>query len=160
MTRSLLGGADGLEILYYANFLPKPELASFYAAHSAFVAPYRGEGFGMKILDAAAIGLPLIMPHFGGPVDYCPEKWIEPVSYQLVPVGRCLETEAFDWKEDLTWCELDIDDLAARMRHVFESPEEPREKAAQLRQHVLGNFSWRSTAQLLIRTLEQSGAAR
>ena len=159
LTRSLLGGADGLEVLYYANFLPKPELASFYAAHSAFVAPYRGEGFGMKILDAAAIGLPLIMPHFGGPVDYCPEKWIEPVSYQLVPVGRCLETEAFDWKEDLTWCEPDIDDLAARMRHVFESPEEPREKATQLRQHVLDNFSWRSAAQILIRTLEQSGAA-
>ncbi len=160
LTRSLLGGADGPEVLYYANFLPKPELASFYAAHSALVAPYRGEGFGMKILDAAAIGLPLVMPHFGGPIDYCLEKWIEPVSYQLVPVGRCLETEAFDWREDLTWCEPDVGDLAARMRRVYENPEEPRERAAQLRQHVLDNFSWRSAAQTLIRALQEQGAAR
>ena len=160
LTRSLLGGAEGPEVLYYANFLPKPQLASFYAAHSAFVAPFRGEGFGMKILDATAIGLPLIMPHFAGPADYCPAKWIEPVSYQLRPVGRCLETEAFAWNEALTWCAPDVDDLATRMRRVFENLGAAREKAVRLRQHVLDRYSWRSAAQILIRALEQSGAAR
>ena len=157
LTRSLLGeGTAGPEVLYYANFFPKSELASFYAAHSAFVAPFRGEGFGMKILDAATVGLPLIMPHFGGPVDYCPEDCIESVSYRLTPVGRCLDTEAFDWNEALTWCEPDVGDLAASMQRLVENDGPAKEKAARLKRHVVENFSWRCAAQTLIASLNRA----
>lgn len=154
LMRKFLEQEQGPEVLYYANFLSKDDLAAFYAAASAFVAPFRGEGFGMKIIDAAAMGLPLIVPLFGGPADYCLPDLVQRVEYRLQPVGRCLETDELRWNEQLTWCEPDTDDLSARMRHVYENHEEARRRAARLREHVIQKFSWRAAAQALIRGVD------
>ena len=154
LMRAFLEQEQGPEVLYYANFLSKDDLAAFYAAASAFVAPFRGEGFGMKIIDAAAMGLPLILPLFGGPTDYCPPELVQPVQYRLQPVGRCMETDELTWNEQLTWCEVDTDDLAAQMRRVYENHEEARRRAGRLREHIIEKFSWRAAAQTLIRWMD------
>jgi glycosyltransferase involved in cell wall biosynthesis len=154
LMRTFLEQEQGPEVLYYANFLSKDDLAAFYAAASVFVAPFRGEGFGIKIIDAAAMGLPLIVPLFGGPADYCLPGLVQPVQYRLQPVGRCLETDELRWNEQLIWCEPDTDDLAAQMRHVYQNQEEARRRASRLREHVLERFSWRAAAQALIRCMD------
>jgi glycosyltransferase involved in cell wall biosynthesis len=154
LMRTFLKQEQGPEVLYYANFLSKDDLAAFYAAASVFVAPFRGEGFGIKIIDAAAMGLPLIVPLFGGPADYCLPGLVQPVQYRLQPVGRCLETDELRWNEQLIWCEPDTDDLAAQMRHVYQNQEEARRRASRLREHVLERFSWRAAAQALIRCMD------
>ena len=156
LTRRFLEQEQGPEILYYSNFMSKEDLAAFYASTSAFVAPFRGEGFGMKIIDAAAMGLPIIVPLYGGPRDYCPPDLVQPVKHSLRPVGRCLETDELTWNEQLTWCEVDTCDLAAQMRYVYENQEAARLRAARLRDHVTRNFSWRAAAQTLIHWMELS----
>jgi glycosyltransferase involved in cell wall biosynthesis len=154
--RAFLGQEQGPEILYYANFLSKDDLAAFYAATSAFVAPFRGEGFGMKIIDAAAMGLPLILPLFGGPTDYCPRDLVQPVQYRPRPVGRCMETDELRWNEQLTWCEVDTDDLAAQMRRVYQNHGEACRRAGRLREQIIERFSWRAAARTLIRWMDPS----
>jgi len=144
----------GPETLYYANFLPKRQLAAFYRAASCLVAPFRGEGFGMKILDGAIAGLPLILPLFGGPADYCPEQLVQAVGYRRRPVGECLETQQTEWKEELVWCEPEVDDLARQMRWVYEHQDEAKRKAAELREKLLPEYSWQAAARALIRVLE------
>lgn len=156
VTKALLNKADGPEVLYYANFMPKDDLAALYASASAFVAPFRGEGFGMKIMDAAAAGLPLILPVYGGPRDYCPPDLVYATEHTLQPVGRCLETDQLTWNEGLTWCEVDVDHLASQMRHVYENTAEAGNRASKLRKSVIENFSWRSAARTLIRWMDLS----
>lgn len=101
-TKALLNQTEGPEVLYYANFMPKDDLAALYASASAFAAPFRGEGFGMKIIDAAVAGLPLILPIYGGPRDYCPPDLVYVTEHTPQPVGLCLETDELTWNEDLT----------------------------------------------------------
>lgn len=140
-------GGQGPEVLYYANFMSKGDLARFYRGCSAFVAPFRGEGFGMKILDAAVIGLPLILPLYGGPTDYCEPDFVWPVKFDEVEVGDCLETRELHWNEKLTWCEPRVEDLARQMRAVYEQQTEAKRRAMLLRERVIRDFSWARAAQ-------------
>ncbi len=58
--------AVGCQIVHLDTFLTKQALIALYRGADAFVAPFRGEGFGLKILDACAVGLPVLAPHYGG----------------------------------------------------------------------------------------------
>ena len=52
--------------------LSADELAALYRSCDVLVAPYRGEGFAMPVLEAMACGLPVIVTA-GGPTDeFCP----------------------------------------------------------------------------------------
>ena len=157
--QSMVEAFKGPSILYYGQFTTKKELASFYAACSAFVAPFRGEGFGIKILDAAAMGLPLILPLYGGPVDFCEEQLVSPVASELKPVAECLATTQMRWREDLFWCEPDVEDLGKQMRWVFEHQEDANRRAGILRERVLKEFSWPRAARKLIRIMQGSLAS-
>ncbi|WP_333266627.1 MULTISPECIES: glycosyltransferase [unclassified Microcoleus] len=49
------------KIMIIRKFYNKAELADLYLSADAFLAPFRGEGFAIKILDAFAAGLPIAM---------------------------------------------------------------------------------------------------
>ena len=46
------------------------EDVDLYKSCDAFISAHRGEGYGMKILDAIACALPVIAPLFGGRTDF------------------------------------------------------------------------------------------
>ena len=153
--RQMLEPGDGPEIVYYANPMSDQGSASLHAACSAFVAPFRGEAFGRRILDAAAIGLPLVMPLYGGPLDFCAKDVVQSVEYELKPVGECLATNSLRWREELTWCEPNVEHLAERMRWVSLNSGAARRKAAVLQDRVRQAFSWKWSARRLMQTLHE-----
>ncbi len=60
-------------IVYLHRDMTAEEVASLYRACDVLVHPYRGEGFGMPVLEAMACGLPVIVTA-GGPTDeFCPD---------------------------------------------------------------------------------------
>ncbi|MEA2426384.1 MAG: hypothetical protein QOF37_12, partial [Thermoleophilaceae bacterium] len=61
-------------IVHLDEDLSDEEMAALYRACDVLVHPYRGEGFGMPVLEAMASGLPVLITA-GGPTDeFCPDE--------------------------------------------------------------------------------------
>ena len=137
-------------IEYIASFTDKRELIRLYKSCDAFVSAHRGEGFGMKILDAMACGLPVIAPLFGGPTSYCTTATCFPVDFSLAPVKDCIDSRSLALTNRPLWAEADIQSVEAQMRRVYENREEATAIATRGRSSVLDRFSWRHTAERLL----------
>src|SRR5207248_3177752 len=110
---------NGPRVVHLSEFVDKADLIKLYRAADCFVAPFRGEGFGMKILDACAAGVPVLSPLFGGPADYLRPGLFYPLKYREVPVGDCYDRRHGILADGARWVEVDADDLAAQFRAVF-----------------------------------------
>lgn len=62
---------QGPDLLLLDDDLGDREMASIYAACDLLVHPYRGEGFGMPVLEARACGLPVVVTRGGSTDDFC-----------------------------------------------------------------------------------------
>ncbi|MEG4505746.1 glycosyltransferase [Microcoleus sp. F6_B4] len=85
-------GKLNLKIRIIPKFCNKPELANLYLSADAFLAPFRGEGFAIKILDALAAGLPVAMTMYCRPTEYANGDNCYLIACDLLPVGKCYDT--------------------------------------------------------------------
>jgi glycosyltransferase involved in cell wall biosynthesis len=98
-------------------------LANLYRGADAFVLPYRGEGFGMPLLEAMACAKPVITTAEGPAKDFCYESnsYLVPAKTELVtepppPLGPIAGP--------FTWFEPDFGRLLQTLRHVRENRQE------------------------------------
>lgn len=129
-----------------------PDLMPLWLAGcDAYIQPSYGEGFGLAILEAKAMGKPTIVTAWGGHMDFCTETNSYLVDYEMIPAGRA----QYDNGSKNARCVRPlITSLRAQMRRVFQNPEEARKKAHR----SLGNIralTWESTARQLQEALRE-----
>jgi glycosyltransferase involved in cell wall biosynthesis/predicted Zn-dependent protease len=145
------------EILYLNEELPPEALPSLYTACDCLVHPYRGEGFGLPVLEAMACGLPVIVTAGGATDDFATPDVVYPVPAQPRALGRVLsgmKLAATGW-----WLEPIAITLAAQMRHVVEHPTEARAKGRAAAERARRQWTWEHAAQQARRHLEDLLAA-
>lgn len=135
------------------RFLTKRQLACLYLAADALVAPFRGEGFGIKVLDGFAAGLPVAMPLYGGPTEYGTPANCYPIEYDLVPVGECYDTQNFTITNSPHWAEPRLSSLREQLRNLVDDPH--RHQVAAKGKETAQNFSWEMTSRKLLKLLRQ-----
>jgi glycosyltransferase involved in cell wall biosynthesis len=137
--RELQKDPNAPEIEYIDNILSVEELSSLYRACDTLVHPYRGEGFGLPILEAMACGLPPIVTNGGACLDFCNEQ-----NSLLVKANKKRFAEkSIDGMEtvDYPWLfEVELEDLQNTMRYGFEHPEEL--KALGIAASTLARREW------------------
>ncbi|HUP78411.1 MAG TPA: glycosyltransferase, partial [Pirellula sp.] len=139
--RQAQGCPTNPQIIYYSEDFSPGHLASLYTACNCIVAPYRGEGFGLPILEAMACGLAPIVP-VGGPTD----------DFVTNETGYFLPTQVIpaDGVNNLcgpaTEFHVSIDDLRSLMRQASTDWATTRSRGLRASQHVRSNFTWDKTA--------------
>jgi glycosyltransferase involved in cell wall biosynthesis/tetratricopeptide (TPR) repeat protein len=141
------------ELLYLNEELPPDALPRLYAACDCLVHPYRGEGFGLPILEAMACGLPVIVTAGGSADDFATKDFAWQIPSVRKPFGDFvsgLKLVGTGW-----FLEPDGGELETRMRWAFEHPVAARALGRRASEHVRQNWTWERAAQIAANRLRE-----
>ncbi|GAB4364935.1 MAG: hypothetical protein Kow0042_03870 [Calditrichia bacterium] len=151
--RELQSRKDVPEIEYIEEILPETDLIGLYTACDVLVHPYRGEGFGLPILEAMACGTAVMVTAGGASDDFCNES----NSIQIPAKRVTLKKKKVDYLEtvDYPWLlEPDIEVLQEKMRWAVENPAVIRELGRKARAEVSRQWTWEKSAEKIIERIK------
>jgi glycosyltransferase involved in cell wall biosynthesis len=143
--RAAIATPEHPQVLLLLETVDDSTLADLYRGASAFVLPYRGEGFGMPLLESMACGRPVITTAEGPAKEFCDES-----NSYLVPAKANLALEPPPLGPiagGLTWFEPSFLELTKTLRYVYENRSELAAKgvaAAKATRHL----TWQNATNL------------
>lgn len=145
--RELVADPAAPRIAHWTGALEESQMPGLYTACDCLVHPYRGEAYGLTIVEAMACGLPVIIPEGGPSADYA-----DPSTAFLVP-SREAQVTGLDlgMRQPQAPVVLDTgaDDLAAAMRRVYEDRVAARRVGARASAHIRANHTWAHTGDVV-----------
>lgn len=130
------------------------------AAADVVLAPFRGERLPAGLLDAMAVGTPLLMPAHGSPAEYAPEGGFIALPFDLVPAGQGREADEFYLGEGAVMAACRVGELAETLRTLPGRRDELRALGRRCRDHVRGRYSWDAAAAKFMAALGAWGRER
>jgi glycosyltransferase involved in cell wall biosynthesis len=128
------------DVVHVDQDLPPGQLVDLYQRCHAFVAPSRGEGFGLPLAEAMFFGLPVITTAWGGQSDFC-----RPDTAWLVDFRFERARSHFD-QFNSVWTEPDQQSLAGALRAVHQATPEERQQRVGRAQVALQSLRWSDCA--------------
>ena len=148
---------DAPEILYLNDELPPESLPGLYTACDCLVHPYRGEGFGLPVLEAMACGLPVIVTGGGAADDFAPAHLVYRVASKVRGIGR--KVGEFELCAEGWMLEPSVPETASQIRHVFENRAEAKTRGRSASDYVRQKWTWECAARIMWQHLESMQAA-
>jgi glycosyltransferase involved in cell wall biosynthesis len=139
----------GHDVRYWPVFLSQAQLGKTMQAFQVLLAPFRGEGFGIKLLDAMATGLAPIAPLFGGATDFLSHETAFVVPHRLEPMTTGYDAERLSFARKPLWAKIDPDDVATALRTAMVDRGGLTARRAAARQRAAG-FTWDRAADAVI----------
>ncbi len=154
--RAAQSAPNAPEILYLNEEWAPDRLPGLYAACDCLVLPYRGEGFGLPVLEAMACGLPVIVTAGGATDDFARDEF----AYRIPAVKNVFGSEVSGMKlAGEGWLlEPDLAALGQIMRHVFNHPAEARERGRLASRHAHQHSSWKNAAAITAQRIQKLAA--
>jgi glycosyltransferase involved in cell wall biosynthesis/tetratricopeptide (TPR) repeat protein len=137
------------EIVYLDEELPERELAGLYTACDCLVHPYRGEGFGLPVLEAMACALPVICTGGGSTDDFATDEFVHRIPATREFVGNEVSGLKLDHRG--WWLSPDPEALCLALRKAVEQAPQWRQRAQQGAEHVAAHWTWKNAAQTAAR---------
>jgi glycosyltransferase involved in cell wall biosynthesis len=97
----------------------------------ALVSLTRGEGYGLPILEAAAVGLPVIATGWSGYTDFLRNDDYISVDYDLVPIHKS-RVDGKIFIEGSMWANPREPDAKKKLRKFYQKSTMPRHRASEV----------------------------
>lgn len=147
--------ADMPEIVHLTDDLSPEEMPALYNSSDCLVHPFRGEGFALPIAEAMACERSVLVTGYGPTLEYCDETNAYLIPAQEVPFKEKQIDDTLVTVDYPYWAEPDYDSLKALLRHIYENPEEARQKGRKARETVCENLTWRHSLMHLEAQIKQ-----
>ena len=135
--QAALADPQSPEIVYLNADFSDGLRASLYTACDVLVAPYRGEGFGLPVLEAMACGLVPVVPRGGATDDFTREEFTEYLDAKLVATHH-------DWRlvGQATELAIDVAHLRQVLRRLYENRDRIPARGKLASDFAHENYSW------------------
>jgi glycosyltransferase involved in cell wall biosynthesis len=128
---------DDPDVILIERTLGRVEALQLISACDAVVSLHRSEGLGLLLVEAMALGKPVIATDYSATTEFVSSATGWPVDYKLVAVGE----GEYPFHEGQVWADVDEDHAAWQMRQVVQNPDEVSRRVATARQFLVENFS-------------------
>jgi len=136
-------------IRYVDEDLPAADLPGLYTACDVLVHPYRGEGFGLPVLEALACGRPTIVTKGGACDDFCDRE-----SSLFIAGDRRPVRPAEPLVRDGFLLEPSVAQLAGLLRLAAAHPERMRAMGLAAATRVARDWTWERSAEIAAARIE------
>ena len=136
-------------LLILKDEFDETKLAELYRGCDAFVLPYRGEGFGMPLVEAMACGKPVITTAEGPASEFCPADCSYFIPARTVPIPGGI-TGFGELAGEPTWFEPDAGELARLMRELYENQTEAAVRGARAAERIRPAYNWRRVTEIYL----------
>jgi glycosyltransferase involved in cell wall biosynthesis len=127
-----VAGGDS-RVIVIDEAVPYAEVLSLYECCDAYISLHRAEGLGLCLLEAMAMGKPVIATAWSGNMEFMTDENSCLVGFSFVPV-RGSTQEAYRGEHipcGSRWAEPDVGHAARWMRRLVENPELRRQIGAR-----------------------------
>ena len=139
--------------------LTEEEIADVYTDESikALVAPSRGEGFGLPLLEAAACALPVIATNWSGHLDFLNKGKFVKLNYKMQPIHESRVDNSI-FINGACWAEVSEEDFKKKVSKFRKANSIPKEWAKELSSTIREEYSQDAISEkynLLLRELNK-----
>ncbi len=149
-------------IEYIDAIIPEEELTGLYTACDVLVHPYRGEGFGLPIIEAMACGTPAIVTNGGACLDFC--NYENSLLVKAIKIQSAeKKVEYFDTMDFPWFYEVNLNDLKKHMCYAFQNPVLMKKLGGKATQDAHNHWTWKHATQIIqerIAVIKQSPIQR
>ena len=148
--------AEELGIHHQTHFinehLSKDELMSLINTADVYMSLHRGEGMGLGMLEAMALGKPVIATNFGGNTEFMNKDNSLLVDYTWMRPEK-LDYKAYQKVEK--WADADVHQAATYLKELYADPDKGRALGQKAKAFVESYFNVKDFAQDMKKILEE-----
>jgi glycosyltransferase involved in cell wall biosynthesis len=152
-------GVSNVRVLW--GPIPDADLVDLYQQSHVFVLPSKGEGWGLPLIEAAAVGLPIITVMHSGHTEFLQhiQSSVISVDYDMVPIA-CEEYKFFYPTEDGNWgawAQPRIDSIRQALRTSRDNYTVLQSRAFANSTIIRDAFSWERSVDRVVNLLHSQG---
>lgn len=137
-------------ILLINKDLEQPYINYLYENADIFVAPTRGEGFGLPQAEAMLFSLPVVTTAHGGQSDFCTQESAWLIDFEFAYAATHMQLPHSLWVEP---CHKS---LFERLDTLLQTPKEQLlEKLSHAKEHILSNYTWQNVAKKMQNAIKE-----
>ncbi|WP_372922003.1 glycosyltransferase [Roseovarius sp.] len=114
------------------------DLLRLKAGSDCYVSLHKSEGWGFGMIEAMALGVPVVATAYSGNMDFCSDEtaWLVDYEMQALQHGDYIFV-----RPGSQWAEPSVDHAAAQLRAAYDDPARRRAKADAALTYIRNNFS-------------------